>query len=833
VNPSTTDILNYPANIEQKLAFDRIREWAAHYCATDAGRQLMYDAAFSTSFDAITEQLALTDELRTCLLMEQAFPNDGYVDASPFLKKLRIEGLFPDVAEVFTLKQALDTVHEIVRFFKKANDEQYPSWKRRTAPVSIYPALRQRIDAIVDRHGTVRDNASPELLAVRRAMVEKQAQVARRMQQILRAAQVDGYADENATVSVHDGRSVLPVTAAHKRKVKGWVYDESASGKTVFLEPVEVIELNNEIRELGFAEQREIIKILRAFADFLRPHLDEVLAAAELLVELDFIRAKARWAINAGAVRPLLSPEPQVGLLKARHPLLEKALKKEGKTMVPLDLSLCRAQHLLLISGPNAGGKSVCLKTVGLLQYMLQCGFPVTASENSEMGLFDALFIDIGDEQSIENDLSTYSSRLRNMNHFVRNATAATLVLMDELGSGTEPTAGGALAEAVLDCLVKRKAFGVVTTHYTNLKYYATAAEGVVNGAMQFDVQKIQPLFRLETGAPSSSFAFELARKMELPEDLVKAAEAKAGHQYVNIEKNLRNIARDKRYWEEKRQRIRQTDKHLDEVTLRYQNELSELQNLRKQIIGQAREEARRLLDEANRRIERTILEIREAQAEKERTKSVRRQIEDFRQQLQTDPTDDADDAIARKMEQLRQRQARRAERKRDAAAGTAVAPAREQPLRAGDKVRLKGQVAAGEIVKIAGATATVGVGNLRIQVPADTLERLSGNDVRKAPSAPKASSVGQHLLQRRLAFQSCLNVRGLRTDEALEQVVPFIDEALMLGVGSVKILHGKGNGILKEEIRRLLRTVGGVASLTDEQPEFGGSGITVVTMKN
>ncbi|MDR1406263.1 MAG: endonuclease MutS2, partial [Prevotellaceae bacterium] len=488
--------MNYPAGIEQKIAFDRIREWAAFYCATEAGREKLYAAAFSASVAEVQRQLSLTDEMRGCLLLENTFPGDGYVDASPFLKKLRIQGMYLDVAELFDLKRALDAVHAVLQFFKKTKEEQYPALKQLVAPVILYPLVLQRIDATITKHGTIRDNASPELLNVRRAIADRQAQVARRIQHILKTAQAEGLAAEGAAVSIRDGRAVIPLPAGNKRKIKGMIYDASSTGKTVFVEPLEVIELNNEIKELGYAEQREILKILQAFASFLQPYLDDVMAATDLLGDIDFIRAKAQWAIEAGAVKPVIHNEPLINLQKARHPLLEKTLKKEGRAIVPLDLQLHREKHILLISGPNAGGKSVCLKTVGLLQYLLQCGFPVTASENSEMGLFEDLFIDIGDEQSIDNDLSTYSSRLQNMKYFVRHAAARTLVLIDEFGSGTEPAAGGAIAEAVLDCLVKQQAFGVITTHYTNLKYYATSTDGIANGAMQFDVQKIQPLFR-------------------------------------------------------------------------------------------------------------------------------------------------------------------------------------------------------------------------------------------------------------------------------------------------------------------------------------------------
>jgi len=823
--------MNYPVNIEQKLAFDRIREWAAFFCATDAGRKKMQETVFSCSHEHILWELSLTDEMRVCLMMENTFPNDGYVDASAFLKKLHVQGLYLDVVELCLLKQALDTVNEIVKFFKKTKDEQYLSLKKLIAPVMLYPEVFRRIDSIVNKHGAIKDNASPELSQIRQTIASKQTQVSRRMQQILKSAQSEGLVDESVSISIRDGRAVIPLPSGNKRKVKGLVYDESATGKTVFVEPIEVIELNNEIKELGYAEQREIIKILRAFAEFLQPYLEDIIAATDLLGEIDFIRAKAQWAIETNAVKPIVSDSAEIGLLKARHPLLEKALKKEGKVIVPLDLKLSSDKHILLISGPNAGGKSVCLKTTGLLQYMLQCGFLITASENSEMGLFNDLFIDIGDEQSIENDLSTYSSRLINMKYFVQNASSKTLVLIDEFGSGTEPTAGGAIAEAVLDELVSQRTFGVITTHYTNLKYYATSTEGIINGAMQFDVQNIQPLFRLETGTPSSSFAFELARKTGLPEDILKQAEEKAGNHYVNIEKNLRNISRDKRYWEEKRARIKQTDKYLEGITDRYQAELSELQAIRKSIIQQAKEEAKQILAEANKRIERTIAEIKEAQAEKEKTKVIRKQVEDLKQQLQNDEQAETDAKIARKIEQLRQRKERRLQRKKENPTTVETKKVEENPLKINDKVRLKGQDSVGEILKINGENITVGFGSIYTTVPAKNIERISTNEFRRIqklqPTVQPAATF--NLSQRKLNFKTTIDVRGQRADEALDNVMQFIDEALMVGCGEAKILHGKGNGILKEEIRKLLKTFSGISSIADEHIEFGGSGITVV----
>ncbi|MDR0737910.1 MAG: Smr/MutS family protein [Prevotellaceae bacterium] len=821
----------YPLNFEQKTGFDRIREMAASHCLSALGRQKAAAAAFSSSFTDVKRHLLQTHEMLTILRMEEGFPGEGYTDVEEALKKLHIEGTYIEVSELVALQQVLNTVRAIVSFFKKCKAELYPCLKTLAAGVVVYPEVSRRIDSILDKHGAVRDNASPELLQLRRAIHEKETQVVRRMNAILKSAQADGVADADTAVSIRDGRMVIPVAAANKRKLKGLVYDESATGKTVFIEPIEVVELNNEIKELQYAEQREIIKILRAFTDFLRPYLPDVLLAADFLGEMDFIKAKAQLAHRMAAVMPVLSETPQIYLHAARHPLLEQALKKDGKQIVPLDLRLDTAKHILVISGPNAGGKSVCLKTVGLLQYMLQCGFLIPASENSEMGLFHRIFIDIGDEQSLENDLSTYSSHLLNMKYFLRNVTAETLVLIDEFGAGTEPAAGGAIAEAILIQLLNQRAFGVITTHYTNLKYYAASAAGIVNGAMLFDVQKIQPLFRLEMGTPGNSFAFELARKIGLSDEVVKLAETKVGEDYVNIEKNLRAIARNKRYWEEKRSRIKQTDKHLEHITTKYEEELTEIQALRKTVIKEAKDEAKRILETANRQIERTILEIKEAQAEKTRTKAARQQVEQLKQELESEAQAGIDAKINRKIEQLKRRQERRAQRDPKTELQAEQSRPEEQPLAAGDKVRLSGQDGVGEIMTLKGKKATVAFGSIITNVTLDRLERISANEYRKvmrsSPAANNRSTL--NLQERKLHFKPAIDVRGQRVEEAIDHINHFIDEALMVGVEEVKILHGKGTGALKEEIRKILRTIGGIRSIDDEHVEHGGAGITVV----
>ncbi|MDR1054565.1 MAG: Smr/MutS family protein [Prevotellaceae bacterium] len=826
----------YPNNFEQKIGFDKICQMVDVKCITNAARQKLADAVFITNPEHLRPILRQVDEMRTICSIDSSFPDSGYVDVLSFLPKIRIEGTYLETSEIFALKRALETAKSIVAFFKRQEENLYPTLRRLVSSITVYPAVLDKIDSIINQHGKVRDNASPELLQIRRTVNEKQIQVSRRMQAIMKKAQSEGIVDESVSVSIRDGRAVIPVNAMNKRKIKGFIHDESATGRTAYIEPVEVVELNNEIRELEFAEQREIVKILIAFSNFLRPYIDDATAAGELIGEIDFIRAKAYFALEIDAVLPLLSDNLQLYLRKARHPLLMKTLKKEGKEVVPLDLQLDYEQHILLISGPNAGGKSVCLKTVGLLQYMLQCGFLIPVLENSEVGIFEHIFIDIGDEQSIENDLSTYSSHLMNMKYFLHNANSRTLILIDEFGTGTEPAAGGAIAEAVLAKLLASKSFGLITTHYTNLKYFASLSEGIINGAMLFDTQQIQPLFKLEIGVPGSSFAFEIARKIGLPEDVLKDAEAKLGDKHVGMEKSLREIARDKRYWESKRSKIRQTDKYLEEVTSKYEKELNKVKEMRQSIIKQAKEEAKALLADVNKQIENTIRTIRESQAEKEKTKEARQALEKLKTNITDEIASATDKEIERKIKQIQERQKRKEEYKLKQSGQIKTNKADEikedTPLQVGDKVKMKGSDTVGEIIKINEGSITVAFGHLITNAKPEKLVRISQNDYKKAVKQTRSASSSlatYDLSTKRLNFKPGLDVRGLRVTDALERVVSFIDEAMMFGIGEVKILHGKGNGILREEIRKYLSTFGNVLSYKDENVDMGGAGITVV----
>ena len=619
--------------------------------------------------------------MRLLLDMEHDFPGGEYPDVDHVVAKLRVEGTFLDVGEVVTLHRALSLVGSVVAFIL-AREGQYPALYARSRGVEAFPGIVQRIDAIVDRFGNIRDNASPALLEIRRAIREREGQAAKRLQAVLAAAKGAGIVDADAQISIREGKAVIPVAAANKRKLQGFIHDESATGRTFYVEPVEVVEINNELRELEYAERREIVRILSEFTDSVRPDAGLIAASGDYLAEIDMLRAKGRWASQNGCVKPIISDDDRLVLKNARHPLLQQTLRAQGREVVPLDMQLDRRKHILVISGPNAGGKSVCLKTTGLVQYMFQCGFPVPASEVSELPVFRSIFIDIGDEQSIDDDLSTYSSHLLNMKNMLAGASSSTLVLIDEFGSGTEPVIGGAIAEAILERLLAKGCYGVITTHYANIKYYASNTEGIANGAMMFDVQNIRPLFRLETGKPGSSFAVEIARKIGLPEDIIRAAGEKAGSDHINIEKQLREIARDKRYWEQKRDRIRQTDRKVEELEQTYAGQLSKIRAERQEILKKAKLEAQQLIADANRQIENTIRTIREAQAEKELTRLARRELDDFRDAVAKADTADKDAEVAREIERIERRRQRREERKAQRgeaqAAGAAPAEAAE-----------------------------------------------------------------------------------------------------------------------------------------------------------
>ena len=812
--------------LEAKLGFDRIREMIADRCSTDYASGRVTEEAFCTDAEQIRRRLVLTDEMRLILMFEESFPTTGYIDAIPFLEPLRKDGSRIDVLSLGKLGTLIDTTRRIVHFFGSIKDGVYPNLKKMSGRINVFPEVHRRIEQILDKYGDIKDSASDELFDIRKSIRSKEGAVSKRAASILSQAQAAGIADSDAGVTIREGKYLIPVASASKRKLSGFVYGESASGKTSFIEPAELIELENEIAELHFAESREIERILMEFTEFLRPYIPDLLEGAAFVGEMDFLMAKARTALDLRAGMPIIADGGTLALRKARHPLLEKALKKEGRSIVPLTVTLDGPKHILLISGPNAGGKSVCLKTVGLLQYMFQWGMLIPTSETSELPVFERIAVSIGDDQSLENDLSTYSSFLADMREMLSHADARTLVLIDEFGSGTEPAAGGAIAESILAELDRRGVYGVITTHYTNLKLYASGeGTGVLNGAMLFDAARIEPLFQLETGLPGNSFAFELARKMGLPEAIVHDAETRAGEEYVGIERNLRKIVRRRKALDEKLQKVKNTDKALEGLTAKYQKELEDIREQKRKILDSAKQEAEDIVKGAGKQVARTIREIKESQADKERTKVARQKLQGFLGALEAKKT--KDEYIDRKLEILQKKQSKKA-------APDNSAPVQKQgPLKVGEKVKVLSSGMVGEVSRVSSKAVTIIIGSISSTMAPDAVERISSNEFReisrKTFSKPM-QKIDANITTRKLSFKPEIDLRGARLQEALEAVMHYCDDAQMLGVGSVRIIHGKGTGVLREEIQKYLRTVPGIASVTDEDIRHGGTGVTIVT---
>ena len=844
--------ISIDTRLEQKIGFDRIRQIISDRCSTSYAAERTANEHFSANPGNIRKRLLLTDEMRLIMMFEDSFPSGGFIDCIDFLKPLERSSSAIDLVSLRKLRTMLDTLRKVTNFFEGIKDGVYPNLKRMSSRVLNFPEVQRRIDGIVDRYGDVKDTASDMLYDIRRELRDKEGAISRRMSAILKKAQEAGIVDSDAGVSIRDGKMLIPVSAANKKKIAGFIYDESATGKTAFIEPAEVVELDNQIKELKFSEQREILRILFEFTEFMRPYIPDLLSSAKYLGEIDFIMAKAQVTLDFIAGMPVISDNGELNLRKARHPLLERTLKKEKKEIVPLTATLTPQKHILLISGPNAGGKSVCLKTVGLLQYMFQWGMLIPTSETSELPVFDRIMVSIGDDQSIDNDLSTYSSFLADMKTMLEKADSKTLVLIDEFGSGTEPAAGGAIAEAILSEFDSRGVYGVITTHYTNLKLYASADTGVMNGAMMFDVKNIAPMFKLEMGLPGNSFAFELARKMGMPESVIKDAEARAGEEFVGIERNLRKIARNRKALDEKLERIRHTDKTLESITDKYQKELQQIKQTKKEILDQAKKEAEEIIKGANRQVENTIRTIRESQAEKETTQEARKELQGFMSLLaakKEQEQKEKDDYIEKKIRQIDARRERQKQRKAQKADEKAASEAREAlaeqqrieafksaPLKAGEKVRVKENGMVGEVVKVSSKAVVVAIGNISSKMPLDKVERITSNEFKSAVkevSRPVSTiRVDSSISERKLNFKTEIDLRGARLNDAIEQVTRYVDDAIMLGISSVRIIHGKGTGVLRDEIQKLLRTMPGVASARDEHIQFGGSGVTIVTFE-
>lgn len=846
----------YPNTFENKIGFNEIRTLLRERCLSSLGKEEIDKIAFMDDMKAINTQLARVREFRKLQEEAEDFPISYFFDVRQSVARLRLEGTHLEEDELFDLRRSMGTICDIVAYLNRCDEDEasipqdgwkhepvypYPALHELADGVMTYPQILQRIDQILDKFGKIRDTASPELNNIRRELAKTEGSISRTLYSILRSAQSEGLIEKDVTPAMRDGRLVIPIVPTMKRKIKGIVHDESASGKTLFVEPTEVVEANNRVRELEAEERREIIRILNEIAKIIRPHVPQILASYKLLAQIDMIRAKAELAKLIGGIEPEVGKYPLIDWIEATHPLLRLSLEKQEKKVVPLEIMLTRNKRMLIISGPNAGGKSVCLKTVGLLQYMLQCGLSIPVSERSKAGIFQNILIDIGDEQSIEDDLSTYSSHLTNMKNMMKSANDRTLILIDEFGTGTEPQIGGAIAEAVLKQFCIKKAYGVITTHYQNLKHFADSHEGVVNGAMLYDRHQMQALFQLQIGQPGSSFAIEIARKIGLPEQVIHDASEIVGSDYIQSDKYLQDIVRDKRYWESKRQTIHQREKQMEQTISKYESELTDLEKSRKEVLAKAKERAEELFKESNKKIENVIREIREKQAEKEETKKLRDSLKDFKEGIADIDKQAEDDKIARKMAQILRRKDNKNKRKKEkeekapdatSLQNSTIAQTQNSKFKEGDTVRIKGTTTVGTIESIQDKNVVVIFGGLRSTTAIKKIEHATPPKKEEPrPYMTVGRQTRETIDSKKLNFKQDLDVRGMRGEEALNAVMYFIDDATLVGMSRVRILHGTGTGILRQLIRQYLATVPAVTSYKDEHVQFGGAGITVVDL--
>jgi len=794
----------YPQNFEQKIGFLQIRELLKGYCISNMGVQFVDKIRFTSKADVINRLLDQVNEFVEILTIGETFPGQDYFDLRDELSRIKTPGSYIEQEALFDLKTSLSTIQEILFYFKKSETDKFEELKKLVDQVSFPDDILKSTEIIIDDKGQIRDNASVKLAEIRRTILQKQKKVNRETKKAFENAQRSGYIPENAEITIRNGRQVIPLKAAEKRSVGGFIHDESATGQTVFIEPAGSFEANNEIRELEYDERREIIKILTQFTNNLRPFIDELIGSYRFLGMIDFIRAKALLSVRINAHRPVVSTDQSMNLIDAIHPLLYLSHKAQNKEVIPLDISLDAINRLLIISGPNAGGKSVCLKTVGLLQYMLQCGLMVPASPNSEFILFSRLFIDIGDEQSLENDLSTYSSHLLNMKYFIKNATDETLLLIDEFGTGTEPQLGASIAEATLEQLNKKQAFGIITTHYSNLKLAADKLDGLQNGAMLFDTEQMQPLFILKVGMPGSSFAFEIAKKIGFPSFVLQKAKKKSGGKHVRFDQQLQQLETDKLELDKKHKQIESADKTLSDIIEKYTNLLSELSKTKKQILLDARQKASEIITDSNKAIEKTIREIKEAQANKEKTKAARKELEKKKGELVSKETKAEVEA-----------------KEKEETAGE---------IKKGDFVSVKETDIIGEVIVIDGDEALINVNDVKLRISFDKLEKSS-----KPTKKIMRSGLGgimSDINKKATQFELSIDLRGKRSEEAIYLLQRYIDEAILLSMKEVNILHGKGYGILRENIREHLQGIDEIKHFEDAPLSMGGTGITRVYLK-
>jgi len=833
--------VNYPNNIEQKLGFVQIRELVKQKCLTEAGKLKIDQLVFLTDVLAIDKELWVVDEMREILVLDYNFPLSYFEDLTKVFDKLEIEDARIDLVELVALKRFMDVLRSVIRFFEDEKNKKFKTLSDLAGQTVIHKYVIDQINGVVNNKGEVKDSASIELQSIRRGMRTKRNEVSQKINSVYARIKQAGWLDADISVTIVNGRLVVPIDSSHKRKITGMVHDVSATGKTSYIEPSEVLNLNNEIVELEYQEKQEIEKILFQISENLRPYVEDLEKAFDFLSMVDMYRAKAKYAVEINAIKPAVNNKAQLSLSNARHPLLYSTLKKEEREVVPLNIVLQNPSRIALISGPNAGGKSVALKTVGLLQLMLQYGFLLPVGGSTEMGVFDKIFIDMGDEQSLDNDLSTYSSHLLNMKHFLRNCDNQTLILIDEFGTGTEPAIGGAIAESVLEQLNETETFGVITTHYSNLKHLAASREGLVNAAMMFDNQKLQPLFQLELSQAGSSFAFEIARKIGLPEELLQRASEKVGKEQVDFDKHLREVLRDKKYWSEKRYKIRQEEKQLDALVEELTDNSTQIKSLRKKTVSEAKKEAEQILSEVNKRVESTIRDIRNVQADKEKTKLIRQEFEAFKQEIISQKETEEENKIFRKIEQIRKRQEQKKQKQREKDPQKKQNPTKvkEQQISnllfsVGAKVRIKATQTYGQILEIKGNKILLSVGDMRMSVSVNKLELVSNKEFKnKTPQRKSDNTVlFTNAMEKKMHFRAHLDLRGKRVDEAIALLTNFIDDAIATNTGDLKILHGTGTGALRKAVREYLGTVDLVDSFKDEILEMGGAGITVVRMQ-
>ncbi|WP_339866248.1 Smr/MutS family protein [uncultured Algoriphagus sp.] len=793
----------YPRNLEQKVNFIKIKELLKVECSSPLGMQYVDRLAFSSDFNLVSKLLDQTEEFRQILISGDLFPSSNFTNLNPYLEKAKLENSFLDEEDFYEIKLSLDTLRGCISFFQ-IREEEYPVLGQLLGLlIDLDLSLLKSIELIIDEKGKMRSNASKDLQLIRSQILYEESRLRKVMDRVFKEARAKGLTTEDSAITVRSGRLVIPIAAENKRKLRGFIHDESATGQTVFMEPEEALDINNEIRDLEYMERREIIKILTQLTDRIRPAIPALRKATNFLGLIDFIRAKAKFAQKTASCRPEITKERQLTWTRARHPILEIALKAQGKNVVPLDVKLSGHERLLVISGPNAGGKSVTLKTVALLQYMLQCGILIPVHPDSKSSLFDNFFIDIGDEQNLENDLSTYSSHLMSMKHFSLFANKKTILFIDEFGTGTEPQFGGAIAESILLALNKLGAYGVITTHYGNLKQIANKNQGMVNGAMRYDVDKLEPLYQLEIGKPGSSFALEIASKIGIPKEILNYAKEQIGEERVRYDRLLTQVENEKNQYATLLADVKSKERLL-KTRLQEYNELKEtMETTKKRYLQEAKQEAKQLLDQANKKIEATIREIKEGKAEKEATKQVRKDLEEFKEKVKPEKN-------VIKSPEIK-------------VLGGKIA--------VGDWVRVKDNGAIAEVLQIKGNELEVSIGELKSKVKLSRLEKISQGEAKREKKAAVSRS-GYNTNEKMMDYSPNLDLRGKRGEEILFMIQSFIDEGYMLGLKDLRIVHGKGNGILRDLTRNFLKDMSQVRHMEDEHADRGGAGVTLVTLK-